>query len=155
MRLKFLVIATILAILPSCYTMADPPDFKVGINLPLSGDVAEYGIAAKNGIEMAREEHPRDFEKITFVYEDNKYDGKTAVAAFHKQKDSDKVALSLVWGDTRNVWNLVPGNNPAWLTLLFSKIVGLIVTTIAVMQGAPFWFDLLRRATGKCLSVVE
>lgn len=56
---------------------------------------------------------------------------------------------SLVWGDTRNVWNLVPGNNPAWLTLLFSKIVGLIVTTIAVMQGAPFWFDLLRRATGK------
>jgi hypothetical protein len=51
--------------------------------------------------------------------------------------------------DTRNLWNLLPGNNPDWLGLLVQKIIGLILTTIAVMQGAPFWFDLLRRATGK------
>lgn len=51
--------------------------------------------------------------------------------------------------DTRNLWNLVPGNNDAWLSLLLQKIAGLLLTTIAVMQGAPFWFDLLKRATGK------
>lgn len=51
--------------------------------------------------------------------------------------------------DTRNLWNILPGGNEGWLGLLIAKIVGLLMTTIAVMQGAPFWFDLLRRATGK------
>jgi len=51
--------------------------------------------------------------------------------------------------DSRNLWNFVPGNSPYWLTLWLEKIGGLILTTVAVMQGAPFWFDLLKRATGK------
>ncbi len=51
--------------------------------------------------------------------------------------------------DTRNLWNIFPDGNEGWLGLLITKIVGLLLTTIAVMQGAPFWFDLLRRATGK------
>jgi hypothetical protein len=43
----------------------------------------------------------------------------------------------------------VPTDAPAWL----AKIVGLLLTTIAISQGAPFWFDLLSklvnlRATG-------
>ncbi len=51
--------------------------------------------------------------------------------------------------DTRNLWNLWFANNPRWLALLIEKIAGLLITTIAVMQGAPFWFDLLRKATGR------
>ena len=51
--------------------------------------------------------------------------------------------------DTRNLWNVLPGGNPGWFGLLVEKLVGLLLTTIAVMQGAPFWFDLLRRATGR------
>lgn len=51
--------------------------------------------------------------------------------------------------DTRNLWNLWFANNPRWLALLIEKITGLLITTIAVMQGAPFWFDLLRKATGR------
>ncbi len=47
----------------------------------------------------------------------------------------------------RNLWNLLP-SNPAWLGNLVKKIIGLVVTMIAVAQGAPFWFDLLRRITG-------
>ncbi len=49
--------------------------------------------------------------------------------------------------DLRNVWNLLPGS-PTWTANLIQKIVGLLVTTFAVAQGAPFWFDLLRRITG-------
>jgi hypothetical protein len=51
--------------------------------------------------------------------------------------------------DTRNLWNLWPPNNALWFTLLLEKLVGLALTTIAVMQGAPFWFDLLKRASGR------
>ncbi len=53
--------------------------------------------------------------------------------------------------DTRNLWNFWPGNNPLnWLGLLIKKLIGLALTTLAVSQGAPFWFDLLNRiATGK------
>ena len=46
----------------------------------------------------------------------------------------------------RNIWLFSPVNNPTgWLGLLIRKVVGIAVTVIAVMQGAPFWFDLLRR----------
>jgi hypothetical protein len=48
---------------------------------------------------------------------------------------------------SRNVWNLLPGNSPNWLTLWIQKLIGLAATTIAASQGAPFWFDLLNRLT--------
>src|SRR5262249_50777442 len=48
----------------------------------------------------------------------------------------------------RNVWNLAPGNNPSWFSNLLRKLVGFAATMIAVAQGAPFWFDLLRRLSG-------
>ncbi|MCB9450061.1 MAG: hypothetical protein H6672_01410 [Anaerolineaceae bacterium] len=54
--------------------------------------------------------------------------------------------------NARNAWNLLPGflggGNPNWAASLVAKIGGWILTAIAVAQGAPFWFDLLRRLTG-------
>lgn len=49
--------------------------------------------------------------------------------------------------NSRNFWTLLPGSGN-WLTNLIWKIIGLVVTAIAAAQGAPFWFDLLRRITG-------
>lgn len=50
------------------------------------------------------------------------------------------------FSDPRNLWNLWPTNNPAnWLALVIKKLVGIALTTIAVSQGAPFWFDLMNR----------
>ncbi|MBI1277219.1 MAG: hypothetical protein GC179_03730 [Anaerolineaceae bacterium] len=49
--------------------------------------------------------------------------------------------------NTRNFWTLLPGSGN-WLTNLIWKIIGLVVTAIAAAQGAPFWFDLLKRLTG-------
>jgi hypothetical protein len=46
----------------------------------------------------------------------------------------------------RNIWLLFPGNNPAnWFGLIVVKLLGIVITVIAVAQGAPFWFDLLRK----------
>ncbi|MDL1899565.1 hypothetical protein FBR02_02220 [Anaerolineae bacterium CFX9] len=47
--------------------------------------------------------------------------------------------------ETRNLWNLLPGNNPDWMGILVAKILGWLVTIVAISQGAPFWFDLLNR----------
>lgn len=51
--------------------------------------------------------------------------------------------------DGRNLWLYGPANNPDWFGLWLKKAIGLIVTTIAVAQGAPFWFDFLRRLTNR------
>ncbi len=52
--------------------------------------------------------------------------------------------------DNSNLWNFFPANNPShWLGLLLAKIVGCVATMIAIAQGAPFWFDLLNRLTGR------
>lgn len=58
------------------------------------------------------------------------------------------LALSTDRLDPRNLWQFWPGNNPdGWLELWFYKIAGILLTTIALSQGAPFWFDLLRKLT--------
>jgi hypothetical protein len=41
-------------------------------------------------------------------------------------------------------WQAVPGDPLAWLT----KLVGLLVTALAVSLGAPFWFDALNKLGG-------
>ena len=38
----------------------------------------------------------------------------------------------------------VPGGKIS-LRLLFSKITGLLATILAIMMGAPFWFDMLNK----------
>ena len=45
----------------------------------------------------------------------------------------------------RNLWLLLPGNSPDWLGSILRKLIGFAVTVIAIGQGAPFWFDLIRR----------
>ena len=58
------------------------------------------------------------------------------------------LALSVDRLDPRNLWQFWPGNNPdGWLELWLYKIAGIALTTIALSQGAPFWFDLLRKLT--------
>lgn len=73
--------------------------FKVGAILPLTGGLAEYGVAAKNGVELAREQHPSLFTNIKFVYEDSQWDPKTAVSAFNKLSYDYDVSLVFNWGN--------------------------------------------------------
>lgn len=51
--------------------------------------------------------------------------------------------------DGRNLANFLPWENDNWFSFLLVKIGGLSITAIAVAQGAPFWFDILRRLTGQ------
>lgn len=51
--------------------------------------------------------------------------------------------------DSRNLYNLIPFFTSNWLWNVVIKIIGLLTTAFAVAQGAPFWFDVLRRLSGQ------
>lgn len=78
---------------------AETGKFKLGVSAPLTGDLAEYGSAVRNGIDFAIKESPDKFKHIQFVFEDNQYDSSEALAAFHKLCDVDKVNLIYNWGE--------------------------------------------------------
>ncbi len=70
---------------------------KVGVILPLTGPLAQYGEAVKNGIVLAEEK--LNNKKINYVFEDSAYDSAKTITAFNKLKDFDKVDVIFNWGD--------------------------------------------------------
>jgi ABC-type branched-subunit amino acid transport system substrate-binding protein len=86
---------------PGCREWADsedPPTYKIGVSLPLSGDLAQYGIAVRNGINLARDRFPAKFKDIEFSYEDNRYDAKTSLSVLRKFQTKN-VDLLYSWGE--------------------------------------------------------
>jgi len=98
-NLCFLVIFILVS---PCFAETEMPSelLKIGVSVPLSGDVAEFGVAVKNGIQLAREENRNKLSGISFVFEDNAYSGKHSVSAFRKLRDRDEVDLVFTWGET-------------------------------------------------------
>lgn len=47
--------------------------------------------------------------------------------------------------DSRYIWNLVSGQNPNFTFLVSVKIIGILATMLAIGQGAPFWFNILKQ----------
>jgi len=73
---------------------------KVGFVLPLSGGLTEMGQAFRRGIALYGEEHSGFSKWVVFQYEDHRYDGKATVSALHKLRDTDKVDIVVIWGNT-------------------------------------------------------
>ncbi len=93
---RILILFTIILLFPA-QGSADGP-FRVGLSFPLSGPNAEFGIAAKNGVEFARSSFPAQFEGISFIFDDNRYDPKGAISSFHKLVKNDGSQFVFVWG---------------------------------------------------------
>lgn len=72
--------------------------FKVGVILPLTGAVAEYGAAARNGFELAQQEHAELFKNLDFLVDDSQYDSKKAIASYQHFKTAGDVSLVYLWG---------------------------------------------------------
>ncbi len=94
MLLAFLSTSLLLAIEPH----VSDQKFNFGIVIPLSGDLAEYGSSIRNGFELARLEKPEKFSKIKLIYEDSRYDGKTAVVALQNMSVIHSINLYYLWG---------------------------------------------------------
>lgn len=71
---------------------------KVGVIVPLSGPLAEYGQAFQNGVKLAELDAPDLGNNCTFLFEDSRYDSKTAVSAFQKLISEEKVPVVYNWG---------------------------------------------------------
>lgn len=72
---------------------------SVGVSCPLSGDLAEYGVAVKNGITLAREENLDSFKSINISFEDNEYSSIKSVSVFNNFRNIKKVDLIYNWGE--------------------------------------------------------
>jgi branched-chain amino acid transport system substrate-binding protein len=70
---------------------------KVGAILPLTGNMAPYGLSVKRGIDLAVEEVNAsggiNGRRLEIVYEDSKSDPRTGVSAFNKLHMIDRVPL--------------------------------------------------------------
>ena len=127
------VIAVVLIALVGWYFVANNSkdtgtreNVKIGVILPLSGDVASYGIDSKDGILYAINELYQD--KATVVFEDSKGEPKTAVTAYNKLINMDKV--DYVIGDLFSSTTLA-------IAPLANKNKNLLISPTASTQDLP------------------
>lgn len=69
---------------------------KVGVLLPLTGPLAEYGQAYKNGITLASEKSGN--KNTEYIFEDSDYIAGKSISAFNKLTGIDKVDVLMSWG---------------------------------------------------------
>jgi outer membrane PBP1 activator LpoA protein len=83
MRLVFIsLLLSLLSFSSPCLSESHPDRFVVGLILPLSGELADYGAALRRGFELAEEDAPERFKYLDLRYQDSQYDQKTALSAF-------------------------------------------------------------------------
>ncbi len=95
--MKNLIRIFLLILIFAQVTISEP--LRVGISVPLTGDIAEYGTAVKNGFELAKNENSSQFRDIELSFEDNQYDSKKAISAYNKLVTFNKVSLIYNWGE--------------------------------------------------------
>ncbi len=78
---------------------ASATPFKIGVSIPLSGNLAEFGVAVRNAIELYRNSHQEECRNLSFVYEDDRYEPKLTISAFNKLADLENIDLFFVWGN--------------------------------------------------------
>lgn len=95
LTIAIIVVAIVLVIV---FTRPKQPEaFTVGAALPLTGEGAVYGKAARNGIELALSEIDQSdspiANKIRVVYEDTRLEPRDAISAVRKLVDIDRVPV--------------------------------------------------------------
>lgn len=99
MRIVFsLFTAVIFPVIALGESASKPSALKVGVILPLTGPLAEYGIAVRNGIELARREKPLIDSRCSFLMEDSRYDSSSAVTIFQKLVSTNQARVIYNWG---------------------------------------------------------
>jgi branched-chain amino acid transport system substrate-binding protein len=84
------IIAILIIVGVSAQQKSGTDTIRVGVILPLSGQYASLGETDRNGILLAQKDLGED-SRVEFIFEDDKYDAKTALSAYRKLRDLDKV----------------------------------------------------------------
>jgi hypothetical protein len=56
--------------------------------------------------------------------------------------------LPIGWSSSKDTVRKVPGGLEEWIL----KVIGILITAVAITMGAPFWFDMLNKAVNLRLS---
>ncbi len=96
--ISFLVTGLLFPLIALAQPRDIPSRLKVGIATPLSGPLAEYGVAMRNGIDLARRESPEIDSRCDFTIEDSKYDSSTAITIFQKLVSTAHFHVVYNWG---------------------------------------------------------
>ncbi len=98
---------------------------KIGLILPVTGDVAVYGEAAHNAALLAESDLKARGINITPIIEDDQLDNKLAVSAAKKLLEVDKVAAVIGFssGETLSVCPITRAAKAVFLTTASSPLV--------------------------------
>jgi branched-chain amino acid transport system substrate-binding protein len=97
--LALVIFTIVISLLSSGIVAAEGRRFRIGVSCPLSGVLAEYGTAVRNGIELARRDNPERFAGVEIIFEDSQWDPKVAVSVFRALRSQHKVDLVFNWGN--------------------------------------------------------
>lgn len=104
MKKKIIRSIVVIVLIIIGFTLSDKPmdatPIKVGVILPLSGDLAFIGEPAKRGAEMALESFKETKHKYELIFEDDQFDGKKTVTAANKLISIDKVDALVTFGSS-------------------------------------------------------
>ena len=101
MKYKFhllILVVFFLFLSPLSINSEEKQKFKLGVILPLSGDLAFFGKAHLNIAKLLEEDLPKFAGRVELIYEDSAYDAKKAVSAFRKLVSVDKVDAIFSFG---------------------------------------------------------
>lgn len=134
MKIKKIItmgIAAVMAMasLSGCSASANNDTIKIGASFALTGDLAQYGIAASNGAKLAIEEYNAAGgildKQIDLLLEDNKGSQVDASNAFRKLVDSNKVVAFIgsdVSSTTETIANLAAEKGIPMITPTGTKL---------------------------------
>ena len=118
----------------------EPEVIKIGASLPLTGEVASYGIRAQRGIEIAVDEINAKGgirkRKIKVIFEDDRNDPKTGVSIITKFATVDKVPVVIGSAGSTVSLAMAPVANQKKVVLLSPISSSTKLTT----EGGPYFF---------------
>ncbi|MEW6606715.1 MAG: penicillin-binding protein activator [bacterium] len=112
-----IVVVVALAIILIVTQTKEPKEIKIGAILPLTGDLAKFGVSFKNGIDLAISEKLHN-KKIGIIYEDDQGKPDIAVSAFRKLINFHKVSLVIGGIISSNAMAMAPIADKSKVVLL-------------------------------------
>ncbi|MEP6466804.1 MAG: hypothetical protein ABJB05_10895, partial [Parafilimonas sp.] len=106
--------------------------YKTGADDSIKADMQhlKQTMAAQPGNDTAR---------LTLIQLQDSIQSK--VESINKAKAALDQSIPLGWSEAE----LSKAKESGWFLFVLAKIIGLAVTIIAIMMGAPFWFDVLNK----------
>jgi branched-chain amino acid transport system substrate-binding protein len=94
------IVLFVYLLLSSAPAGAEQTPLKIGVIVPLSGPLAEFGYAIKNGIELAQQKMPAQQSGVSYIFEDSQYRPQITLSAYRYLRNTHGVRVVFVFGSS-------------------------------------------------------